>query len=122
MTCHMGFCDLHGHGRMIDQDTGKMAAWIDHRREQVHEHPNGIGRHPAFVSGVIVTVGSARYRDELRFRDYLRAHPDSRDEYAGLKRGLADRFRRDRDAYTESKTDFVRDILRRALASRSGPH
>jgi hypothetical protein len=31
MTCHMGLCDLHGHGRMIDKDTGKMPAWIDHR-------------------------------------------------------------------------------------------
>jgi hypothetical protein len=31
MTCHMGFCDLHGHGRMIDQDAGETPAWIDHR-------------------------------------------------------------------------------------------
>ena len=31
MMCHMRLCDLHGHGRMIDQDTGKMPAWIEDR-------------------------------------------------------------------------------------------
>ncbi len=65
----------------------------------------------------LIPVGSASYRDELKFRDYLRAHPDSRDEYARLKEGLAVRFRRDREAYTEAKTDFVRDILRRTARS-----
>jgi GrpB-like predicted nucleotidyltransferase (UPF0157 family) len=65
----------------------------------------------------LIPVGSARYRDELKFRDYLRAHPDSRDEYARLKQGLAARFSRDREGYTEAKTDFVRDILRRAAPS-----
>jgi GrpB-like predicted nucleotidyltransferase (UPF0157 family) len=62
----------------------------------------------------LVPAGSARYREELRFRDYLRAHRDSRDEYARLKRSLAVRFRHDREAYTEAKTAFVHDILRRA--------
>lgn len=65
----------------------------------------------------LVPVGSAAYRDELRFRNYLRAHPDSRDEYARLKQELAVRFRRDREAYTEAKTDFVRGILHRAAPS-----
>lgn len=65
----------------------------------------------------LVPAGSAPYRDELRFRDYLRAHPGSRDEYARLKLALAVRFRHDREAYTEAKTEFVRDILRRAGSS-----
>ena len=64
----------------------------------------------------LVPAGSQRYRDELRFRDYLREHRDSRDEYARLKRGLAVRFRRDREGYTEAKAEFVRDVLRRADA------
>jgi GrpB-like predicted nucleotidyltransferase (UPF0157 family) len=62
----------------------------------------------------LVPVGSERYRDELRFRDYLRAHRESRDEYARLKRGLAMKFRLDREAYTGAKTAFVNDILSRA--------
>ena len=64
----------------------------------------------------LVPVTSARFHDELRFRDYLRSHRQARAEYARLKHSLAGRFRWDRDAYTQSKTTFVREILRRAAA------
>jgi GrpB-like predicted nucleotidyltransferase (UPF0157 family) len=64
----------------------------------------------------LVPAGSPRYRDELRFRDYLREHRNSRDEYARFKRDLAVKFRRDRDGYTEGKTEFVRNVLRRTDA------
>jgi GrpB-like predicted nucleotidyltransferase (UPF0157 family) len=62
----------------------------------------------------LVPVASARYRDELRFRDYLRSHSRACTEYARLKHSLAEQFRWDRDAYTQAKTAFVEDILRRA--------
>lgn len=45
--------------------------------------------------------------DELRFRDYLNAHPDTAQEYESLKIGLWKRFEHDRDAYTRAKTDFI---------------
>ena len=48
------------------------------------------------------------------FRDYLRAHPETAQEYGRLKRNLAERFRRDREAYTDAKTDFVAGVIRRA--------
>lgn len=67
----------------------------------------------------LIPAGSPRYRDELRFRDYLRGHRDSRDQYARLKRSLAVKFRQDREGYTEAKTAFVHDILRRADAGRA---
>jgi len=50
---------------------------------------------------------SARFRDELAFRDHLRSHPDAAAEYADLKRKLATRFENDRETYTEAKTDFI---------------
>lgn len=50
---------------------------------------------------------------EIRFRDYLTAHPEAAGEYESLKAGLAGRFRKDRDAYTAGKTEFVENILRR---------
>ena len=62
----------------------------------------------------LVPVTSARYRDELRFRDYLRSDSQARAEYARLKYSLAERFSRDRDAYTQAKTAFVEHILRLA--------
>ena len=56
---------------------------------------------------------SAELRRHLLFRDYLRAHPEDARAYGALKRQLAARFRDDREAYTEAKTAFVADILRR---------
>lgn len=45
--------------------------------------------------------------DEIYFRDYLIAHPDVAKAYQELKLSLADRFRYNRDAYTEAKTAFI---------------
>lgn len=59
----------------------------------------------------LVPVDSQRYRDELAFRDYLRAQPDTAAEYAGLKQRLAAQFAHDRDAYTDAQADFVRSTL-----------
>ena len=44
----------------------------------------------------------------LRFRDRLHADRALADEYAALKRALAERFREDREAYTEAKGEFIR--------------
>ena len=49
-------------------------------------------------------------QDELYFRDYLRAHPEAAAEYAALKQQLGQRFRHDRDAYTDAKGSFVAKI------------
>jgi GrpB-like predicted nucleotidyltransferase (UPF0157 family) len=45
------------------------------------------------------------------FRDYLRAHPSVREDYAALEKELIARWRHDRKAYGDSKTDFVLDPL-----------
>lgn len=47
----------------------------------------------------------------VAFRDWLRAHPEDRDAYGALKRQLASKFRNDREAYTNAKTEFVSGIL-----------
>ena len=59
----------------------------------------------------LVPTGSNRFRDELAFRDRLRASSDVAGEYAALKRSLAERFAEDREAYTEAKADFIRCVL-----------
>ncbi len=61
----------------------------------------------------LVPANSGRYRDELEFRDRLRADPALAAEYAGLKRRLADRHRDDREAYTDAKGAFIRAALSR---------
>lgn len=49
--------------------------------------------------------------DEIRFRDYLIAHPEVAEEYEILKLSLLPKYRNDRDAYTEAKTAFVRGVV-----------
>jgi GrpB-like predicted nucleotidyltransferase (UPF0157 family) len=52
--------------------------------------------------------------DHLAFRDWLRTHPADLRAYEALKRGLAERFRNDRIAYTMAKSGFIKGVLLRA--------
>jgi GrpB-like predicted nucleotidyltransferase (UPF0157 family) len=61
----------------------------------------------------LVPADSPRYRDELSFRDRVRADPKLAAEYAALKRALVERYREDREAYTEAKGAFIRAVLAR---------
>jgi GrpB-like predicted nucleotidyltransferase (UPF0157 family) len=45
------------------------------------------------------------------FRNALRDEPQLRESYAALKDQLAERYRTDREAYTNAKADFVRAVL-----------
>jgi GrpB-like predicted nucleotidyltransferase (UPF0157 family) len=53
----------------------------------------------------------------LAFRDYLRTHPEDAQRYAALKQNLAESHGNDREAYTDLKTDFVREITDKAIQS-----
>jgi len=52
--------------------------------------------------------------DELLFRDYLIAYPETAAEYAALKRSLLVKFEYDRDGYTAAKGAFIREYTARA--------
>ena len=51
------------------------------------------------------------WAEYLLFRDRLRASPELRGRYEALKRDLADKFHDQRERYTASKTDFVKEVL-----------
>jgi GrpB-like predicted nucleotidyltransferase (UPF0157 family) len=67
----------------------------------------------------MVSWSSAFWRDQLLFRDYLRAHDDVAREYAALKRELAVTFADDGRQYADEKGPFIASVLRRARAVRS---
>ncbi len=69
----------------------------------------------------LVPVGSARFREELTFRDQLRCQPELAAVYASLKRELANRFEYDRETYTEAKSEFIRHALEQDLAPTVTP-
>lgn len=45
--------------------------------------------------------------NELYFRDYLKKHPETAEEYGRLKLSLKEVYEFDRDAYTAAKSDFI---------------
>jgi GrpB-like predicted nucleotidyltransferase (UPF0157 family) len=57
------------------------------------------------------------WRRHIAFRDYLRAHRDVADEYAVLKRKLAEQYPHDSLAYTDGKTEFILGIEEKAAAA-----
>jgi GrpB-like predicted nucleotidyltransferase (UPF0157 family) len=50
----------------------------------------------------------------IDFRDYMRAHPDNAQIYSRLKESLAQKFPNDRERYTDGKSDFIREMDRKA--------
>jgi len=52
--------------------------------------------------------------DELHFRDYLVAYPDTAAEYATLKAKLHKDFEYNRDGYTDAKSAFIRVVTEKA--------
>jgi len=84
--------------------------YAPYRRDEMHwfckPHPSRRTHHLH-----LVPTGSGRFADELRFRDRLRVDPETAAAYTELKLDLANRFRDDREAYTEAKADFIRNAL-----------
>lgn len=52
--------------------------------------------------------------DELYFRDYLQEHPAVAKDYEQLKLSLWKQYEHNRDAYTDSKTDFIKKYTKEA--------
>ena len=72
--------------------------------------PDGVRTHQVHGFG----IDSPELQRHLDFRDYLRAHAEDAKAYDRLKRELAVRCASNVEAYTDAKTDFIRDIERRA--------
>ena len=72
--------------------------------------PPGETRHHLYVC----SPASRELYRQIAFRNFLRACPNERAKYAALKYALAERYREDRGAYSDAKTDFVLSVLKRA--------
>ncbi len=56
--------------------------------------------------------------DEVNFRDYLIQHPEKAKQYEELKMELAKKHKYDRDAYTNAKTDFIKNVQKDNVTNR----
>lgn len=90
-----GELDIPGR-RYFSKDTGGI------RSHQVHCYP----------------IGHPEIERHLNFRDYLREHDQAAEAYGQLKEELAAQHRYDSHAYTKAKSDFIREMDRRAALWR----
>ena len=65
----------------------------------------------------LLLISDAGWQNYLRFRDYLRAHPEARAAYQQLKQDLAAKYAADRAAYSAAKTTFIQGILAAGYSS-----
>lgn len=72
----------------------------------------GVDQWPAHHLYVCL-AGCASVENHLRFRAYLREHPEAVRAYGDLKKELARTYRHDIDSYVEAKTAFITEILAR---------
>ena len=66
----------------------------------------------------MVEIGTEFWNRHLAFRNYLREHDDVANDYATLKRELAQRDWDDMNDYADAKTEFIRKF--EALALQGG--
>ena len=76
-------------------------------RRYLHRLVNGQHTHHLHM----VEPDSNFYKVQITFRNTLRRHPDTRDQYAALKLDLAQKYRNDREAYTDAKSAFILSVL-----------
>ncbi len=88
---------------------------------------NGIPRRHYFLKGEPCTHHihmlekiNEEWERLILFRDYLRSHQNTAEEYNQLKRELSERLQGDRKAYQAAKSDFVAAVIRKSrLITRS---
>jgi GrpB-like predicted nucleotidyltransferase (UPF0157 family) len=74
----------------------------------------GKGPHSPGFHLHLVKEGSRFHEKHILFRDWLRSHPADAEAYTELKIRLAEKYRNDRVAYTDGKTEFINGIVERA--------
>jgi GrpB-like predicted nucleotidyltransferase (UPF0157 family) len=59
----------------------------------------------------LMLEGEPRWEQQRSFRDRLNRNPSLKEEYAKLKKHLANQFPDDREAYSKGKADFIQRVL-----------
>jgi GrpB-like predicted nucleotidyltransferase (UPF0157 family) len=87
--------------------------------------PEIIDVHDEFIRGQeflvtanvhIVVKDTSHWQSHLAFRDFLRTHPQHRDEYGQLKKELSKREFKDTNDYNAAKDGHIKKIQLQALA------
>lgn len=102
--------DEHGYVPPLEQ-RGLQLRSRDSQHRYFRPHPD----RPRDVHIHVCAAGSDWETDHVRFRDYLRRHPEACDRYAETKRAAAATWIDDGFAYTDAKTEVILSILESAV-------
>lgn len=101
-------------------DTQKLEHGFQSLGYQLTHQPDNPPPHMSFIKGYTaqgfqgqayhVHVRYLAHWDEIKFRDYLLAHHKAAKDYEVLKLQMAEKYKYNREAYTESKTAFIEKI------------
>ena len=61
----------------------------------------------------VLDKNAPRFKNYIKFRNYLRDHPDTLKQYENLKKDLAVKYADERKKYTAAKADFINEILKK---------
>ena len=92
------------------------AYWQDNRDPQRMFFVKGLPPNSPRTHHIHMVEPNSVMWERLLFRDYLRQHPEEAAGYAKLKRKLAKRFRYDREAYTQGKTEYIKSVMNKISA------
>lgn len=100
----------------IMSDLGYEYIWRPTMGEQAPFYAWFIARDAADqrTTHVHIVEPDAASEDRIRFRDFLRAHPQDAQHYAQLKSDLLAAHAHDRAAFTRGKSAFIASILHRS--------
>lgn len=76
--------------------------------------PKGPSERRTHHLNLVEITSETGWKNELLFRDYLRSHDKAKNEYATLKKELAEKYFDNRDEYTERKSKFIIEIINKA--------
>lgn len=62
----------------------------------------------------IVQWNSEEWNNKILFRDYLINHDEVAKEYCNLKKMLAEKYKYDRNNYTDGKSNFIKNVIIKA--------
>jgi GrpB-like predicted nucleotidyltransferase (UPF0157 family) len=82
--------------------------WYEHRMLRGYDPP---------VNLHVFNPGCEELDRTLRFRDWMRTHPEDRDLYARTKRELAAKEWKYVQNYADAKTEVIKEILGRAQSA-----
>lgn len=95
------------------------AYWEDNPKKDRLFFVKGLPPNGPRTFHIHVTTLQGEMWDRVLFRDYLRVHPEEVSRYERLKRDLAAQFPEDREAYSDGKTSYHREVVAKA---RLDPH